>query len=344
MVREAINPARLERMGADEAAAFWIMHRQEGLTPQEEVVFRTWLAASEENARAWANADAAMRCFDGAEDDEILRGMRSHALASKGSTWFRPHYAAAAALILLLFASAWIFFPGLTGGGGDPALRVAESTASHSTGPGEMKRVRLPDGSRMTVDPQSAVELRFTSSERSLRLLRGRAYFDAVRDSERPFSVSAGTHRVVALGTRFDVRLSGGELNVTLIEGRVAVSAAGSGTPIAVLQPGQQFVAAGGTARVRPAQVHSDAPPEQASEASASFVTFDDEPLSTAIAEINRGSARQLVVRDPAVAALRVTGRFRRGDAERFARALATVHQVRVVRRGPDGLELLPRR
>jgi transmembrane sensor len=73
------------------------------------------------------------------------------------------------------------------------------------------------------------------------------------------------------------------------------------------------------------------------------YVTFDNETLVAAVAEINRYSSQQLIVRDPNVAALRVTGQFRRGDAERFGRTVAEIYPVRVVRRGPKALELVAR-
>lgn len=68
---------------------------------------------------------------------------------------------------------------------------------------------------------------------------------------------------------------------------------------------------------------------------------FDDDRLAQAIAEVNRYAAVQIVIRDPAVAAMRVSGEFRAGDPERFARTIAELRPVRVVRRSGT-LELVP--
>jgi transmembrane sensor len=72
------------------------------------------------------------------------------------------------------------------------------------------------------------------------------------------------------------------------------------------------------------------------------LLTFDAETLGAAAAELNRYSRQQLVIRDPRVAQLRISGVFKAGDAERFAGTLSQVQPVRVVRRGPDTLELAP--
>ena len=338
MVREVTSEARLTAMSAGEAAAFWTVRHAEGLSAYEEELFRNWLERNSENAHAWSECEAAWQSFDDAGDDEILAAMRSHALQSERSSWLRPQLAAAAAVVLLLVASALLLLPQA---GRDVAPAGQETTAPpivYASARGQVKVVPLPDGSRVTLDADTSLEVRFTDRSRALRLLRGRAFFDAATNPERPFSVAAGDRQLLALGTRFDVRLRPGELTVTLVEGRVAISAPGlSGSTI--LKAGQQFVERGGTAVVR----SRDVPVEEALEWQQGFVTFDDDTLTVAVAEINRYSRQQLVVRDPAVASLRVSGRFRSGDAERFGRLVGEIHPVKLVRRGPQLLELIPR-
>jgi transmembrane sensor len=338
MVREVTSESRLAGMGPDEAAAFWTVRHAEGLSTYEEEMFRAWLGRSSENAEAWRYAATAWRAFDNMGEDEILAAMRSHALAAERSSWFRPQLAAAAAIVLLLLASVWLFVPDFRQDVTSGEQVSAAPTIIYASAKGEVKVATLPDGSRVTLDSDSAMELRFTKASRALRLLRGRAFFAVSSNPRRPFSVAAGNRVIVALGTRFDVRLRPGELMVTLLEGSVKISAPGlDGSTI--LKPGQQFVERGGMALVR----SRDVPIDEVSGWQQGYVTFDNETLAAAVAEINRYSAQQIVVVDPAVAALRVTGRFRGGDAERFGRTVGEVHPVDVVRRGPDRLELVRR-
>ncbi len=338
MVREVTSEARLAAMKPDEAAALWTARHSEGLSAHEEELFQDWLGRSIENAEAWADAELAWHAFDEAGDDEILAAMRSHALAAERSSWLRPQLAAAAAVLLVLLASALLFLPKPVQ---DvvPGARKADQPIVYASAKGQVRVVALPDGSRVTLDAESSMEVSFTEAVRAIRLQRGRAFFDTARNPQRPFSVAAGDREVLALGTRFDVRLRPGELTVTLLEGSVRISAPGlSGST--VLKPGQQFIERAGTALVRSGDTQLD----EALGWQQGYVTFNDDTLMSAVAEINRYSAQQLVVRDPAVGRLRVTGRFRSGDAERFARVVGEVHPVDVVRRGPDLLELVRRR
>jgi transmembrane sensor len=338
MVREVISEARLAALSPEEAAAFWTVRHAEGLAAHEEEQFAIWLSRSAENAAAWSDAQSAWDSFDEAGDDEILLAMRSQALASQRTSWFRPELAAAAAVALLLLVSALLFLPSHMPGNGSSGQQNAPSPVVYASAAGEVKVVTLPDGSRVTLDAASSFETRFSGSSRSARLLRGRAFFDVKTNPQRPFSVAAADRLVLALGTRFDVRLRPDELTVTLVEGSVEISAPGM-VGSTVLKPGQQFVEHKGTAVVRSLQSELNT----ALEWQQGFVTFDNDTLAEAVVEINRYSSQQLVIRDPAVASLRVTGQFRTGDAERFGRTVGEIHPVRLVRRAPNLIELVRR-
>jgi transmembrane sensor len=338
MVREVISEARLAAFSPEEAAAFWTVRHAEGLTAHEEEQFAIWLGRSAENAAAWSDAQSAWDSFDEAGEDEILLAMRSHALASQPTSWFRPELAAAAAVALVLLVSALFFLPSYMPGSGTSSQQNAPSPVVYASAAGEVKVVTLPDGSRVTLDAASSFETRFSDASRSARLLRGRAFFDVKTNPQRPFSVAAADRLVLALGTRFDVRLRPDELTVTLVEGSVEISAPGM-VGSTVLKPGQQFVEHKGTAVVRSLQSEMNT----ALEWQQGFVTFDNDTLAEAVVEINRYSSQQLVIRNPAVASLRVTGQFRTGDAERFGRTVAEIHPVRLVRRGPNLIELVRR-
>jgi transmembrane sensor len=60
------------------------------------------------------------------------------------------------------------------------------------------------------------------------------------------------------------------------------------------------------------------------------------------VTELNRHGGDRLVVRNPRVAKMHISGMFRAGDAARFGRTLAQIHPMRVVRTGDDQLEIMP--
>jgi len=65
-------------MRADEAAAYFVTHRDDDLTEAEHLLLTSWLSASDSHVRALNRAESVWQCFDQAEDDEILAAMRAH--------------------------------------------------------------------------------------------------------------------------------------------------------------------------------------------------------------------------------------------------------------------------
>src|SRR5690606_25825854 len=52
------------------------------------------------------------------------------------------------------------------------------------------------------------------------------------------------------------------------------------------------------------------------------YLVFDAEPLEAAIAEFGRYSPRQVVIADPRIASLKVSGKFRANKVEAFIRVI----------------------
>ncbi|MBB4098260.1 FecR family protein [Sphingomonas kyeonggiensis] len=331
MVREALTQERLRAMPVDEAAALLAVRRAEGLTASEEGLLADWLAADPAHARAFALAGRGWDAFDAGADDEILAAMRAHALVPRRRDWLGwPQLAGVAAAVLLLVAVGLWWMPSRVPGG--PAGPTVQEIAwSRYAAPAERVRdVTLADGSVMTLDAGSVAEVRFAADARAIRLVRGRALFEVAHDPARPFGVMAATRRVVALGTRFVVDLDDDMLKVMLIRGKVAVEPMGEGEAV-TLMPGQRFTERGDAVSVAmvPAPVETPA-------WSQGLVDLNDVPLSQAIAEINRHARIRIVIRDPRIAALRVSGQFRAGEAERFANTVAELHGLRVIRRAKE--------
>ncbi|WP_207291171.1 FecR domain-containing protein [Pseudomonas sp. FW300-N2C3] len=99
--------------------------------------------------------------------------------------------------------------------------------ADISTQPGEVREVRLADGSLLTLNGDSALDWQFVEGRREVRLYRGEADFQVAHDPTRPFIVRAGEARIRVTGTRFDVRLEEGGVDLAVSEGRVLASSEG---------------------------------------------------------------------------------------------------------------------
>lgn len=94
----------------------------------------------------------------------------------------------------------------------------------YKTDVGEQRIVRLEDGTRVSLNSDTRVEVWFANTQRHVRLERGEAYFEVAHNPQRPFIVTAGNHDVTAVGTAFMVRYDDGNTAVTLVEGKVTVS------------------------------------------------------------------------------------------------------------------------
>lgn len=245
----------------------------------------------------------------------------------------RPAFAAAA-LLLVVLAGFW-FLRASSGAPNGTLVAAAEPTVSRV---GEIRTVKLADGSTVTLDTDSAIEVRLSSDLRLVRLVRGRARFDVSHDAARPFKVEAGGRTVTALGTLFDVGFEPGGVRVSLLRGSVDVrglAPAGSVAAVTRLSPGECF-----TDRLRAPQVVK-APPG-AQQWVSGMLDFDGVPLGDVLEQTNRYSARKIRLGDPSLAGQRVTGGFRPLPVDELAAALAAAFSLRV-ERSPQG-DLILRR
>jgi transmembrane sensor len=305
---------------------------KDGLTQAELDARQAWLDAAPEHSQAYAKAMAAMDAVSTFAGDASILALRRDALAARGDTSVRTWRLAAAFIGLAIFAGAGAFmvFGPQALRQGDGQMQVAEGGAhrrdraheTYRTAVGTRSSFKLPDGSVATLDTDSIIQADFSPQERTVRLLKGQALFDVAKHKPIPFRVYAGDRCITAVGTQFNVRLDGARLRVTLVEGRVKVSEADpiqqqSPQTNMILTPGEELDERVGQSmlvtRVDLAKVQSW---------KDGLIVFEDEPLSQAVAELNRYSAKPIAIGDPSISNLRVTGVFNTDQSDRFAQIL----------------------
>lgn len=343
MIREVLTLAQLQGMEPEEAAALWTVRLAEGELPHDRALFEQWLELAAANRAAFEKSRHVWDLFDRSDGDELLEAMRLHArtVPERRSRW-QPIAAAAALLVVALGTGsiiaerAGVFGTSGPGGPAQQAPSPQFASLDYVNGRQLPKSVTLPDGSRMTLDAETRVTARFGPSSRTLQVTSGRAFFAVQHNPSKPFVVRARDLEVTAIGTRFDVNLRKTDIRVVLVEGKLSVKANRTPGPPLVMTAGQQLMAAsGGLLKIMPDT--GEAPDWQ-----QGYARFEDETLADAAEVLNRYPGDQLIVRDPRVASLRVTGNFKAGNAERFGRTLEEIYPVRVVRRGPGRLEVVP--
>lgn len=353
----------------DAAAAGWVVRRQDGLTPEEEAELQEWLAADPAHARALAQVEDVWSRMDELPDEGVV-ALKAELPSHKAGTALPPsvaiptpvpvapepqHHPRPSSSIQPASPGrrSWLiglgrFVPQIT------AAAVAFSVVSvgwygwstwqhqptfqqsFATARGEQKKVNLPDGSTLWLDTTTQAEVVLYRQRREVRLTDGQALFAVQSNPDQPFDVLTGGTRITVVGTRFSVRRtrSGlgaeGSVSVVVEEGRVRVASRSAAHKMdssssVELSAGQSIIAdaAGALGPVN----RDDAPAATWREGR---VSFSGTPLMQALAEFERYGDTGLVIRDPAVAALKVNGSFDLRQIGAFARALPRVLPVQL--------------
>ena len=318
------TPARLLAEGQPISAAVadqaveWLTLLMSGATSaQEQLALQTWRAASPEHERAWRHIEA-------------MTG-RLKALPAKSAYQTLSPYARQTTQASRRTLLRSLFWGGLLAGSGLLASRTntwQEQLAEHRTGTGEQRRVTLSDGTRVTLNTATALDLQFDAHTRLLHLRAGEimvvtAAAQGLQPVDpRPLEVQTAQGRIRALGTRFSVRQDDGHTQVAVQESAVQLHPSRSDR-LQVLLAGQ---------RTGFSRTHID-PLRPLHEADMAWtrgqIIADDMPLGEFIAELDR--YRPGVLRcDPHVAGLRLSGVFPVHDSDRILATLPSVLPVQV--------------
>ncbi len=363
MTREHLNPG--ERPSFSESiearAAAWIAQRDDGLSSAEAAEFARWRAEDPRHEAAVARLEATWSALAGLRDFRPEasrhpdRDLLGSARESRPASRWRWPAALAGAAALVCVVLVGMSLKGRLGSVPPDAGQVYATTQDG------YQRVALPDGSNVELNASSEVEVRFTTAQRRVRLVRGEAHFVVAKDRSRPFVVDAGALAVRAVGTAFNVRLGTKDIEVLVTEGRVAVADSRQVRAVETVpaaEPAQSSVATELVANhrlvvpvpLRVALGESElAPriervtPEGVRESLAwqgPRLVFADTPLADAIEQFNRRNPVQLELGDPDLAVLPIGGSFRAENVEAFVRLLTAGGEMVAERPGPNRVVL----
>jgi transmembrane sensor len=192
----------------------------------------------------------------------------------------------------------------------------------------------LADGSRVTLNTNSRIEVRLRADRRIIELVRGEALFEVAHDAQRPFDVQAGDVVARAVGTQFDIDKREKRTVVTVVEGRVAMTVAGAPSgQLPVLVAGDRVVIDGAGSSKLEHGVSSI----EATAWTQHQLVFKRRPLGEITDEFNRYNLGRIEIRDPSLQQQEVTGTFRSDDVASFVAVLAGIQGVHVASDGAGG-------
>lgn len=331
-------PAFDERMEARIKAAYWLNRRRAGdMSANDERAFQVWLDLTPANRKAYQALERHWEFLGSvAQDPEIMASRERDARAFNRPSHLRRAGALAACLVLAVTAGWSVFSSGLL-----VELGVLQPPEGQTfrTSVGQRTTVTLPDGSVVTLDTDTVMRLRETRTRRLIDLDRGRAFFRVAKDPSRPFVVAVAGKTVQATGTAFDVRMAPDQVTVTLVEGKVIVE-----QPRTRERSEQQAaMVAGDQLLARDGYVWAMRAVDVKREMSwlDGRLTFFHDPLSQAVAEVNRYSEKKVVFRGGRIPDKRIVGVFRAGDVESFAKAVELNRLGRITSATEERIEIV---
>ncbi|MFC5411157.1 FecR family protein [Larkinella bovis] len=270
--------ATLDAMGLAREPDFRLWVRQPTLARNQfwesfKALYPTQQAIVEEARLLVSGLDATWTDIPEPEVQASFQRLRQKQLDQQPKSWqvwFGPvlfRYAAAVAVLLLAGLGWWY-------------TNRAAPSITYQTAYGEIRTVTLPDGSVVTLNANSRLEVAadWQTVGRREVLLKGEAFFDVTKKplssgDRMPFVVHTGAADVVVLGTRFNVNTRRSRMQVVLQEGKVRVYLGRQ--PDLMLQPGDLVETTEGQPAIRRTRVDADRYVAWRD----NLLVMDDEPL-----------------------------------------------------------------
>lgn len=205
-------------------AARWLVRLDDRPSSADRQAFSAWLALDPQHVHAVERLQAGLAPLRSLPRDPARAALKHVLAPSRGARM-------AKALLLVLGLSiplglAWQQYP--------PRYLMADL----QTGSGQWRTEALPDGSQITLDGRSAVDLQFDAKTRTLHLVQGEILIQVAKDAQRPFVVQTAHGSVRALGTRFVVEQDSEGTRLAMLESSTQVQSAGQ---TAIVHASQQM-------------------------------------------------------------------------------------------------------
>ena len=309
------TPAGIPPEVATRAVEWLLALQAEDATGATRLAWQQWLKAHPDHARAWQRIDAVngrLRALSSPEASAV-----AHATLAPPRSPRRRDAVKTLALLLFAGGGAWMV---------QERTPWREWVADERTRVGERRTVTLADGTVVSLNTDSAFNVRFSGAERRVRLLAGEIMVITGKDGgtgARPFTVETAHGELQPLGTRFTVRLQPDASRVAVFEGAVAIRPRDGHGLARTLQAGEQ-------ARFTGTAIGES---ERANDADTAWVdnmlVASGMRLDRFLAELGRHRPGLLHC-DPAIAGLRVSGTYPLAETDRVLDMLRTTLPVEI--------------
>ena len=328
-----------ERLAGRRAAGHVARMFALNLGQDQAQAIRQWRYANPENQRDFADTVNALADMEALAEHADIQDMVAQFNAEpplKRPLRYGVGIAVAAVLLLAVGMQLHpVFFDGAAAPAGDNVQRYV-------TRIGEQKTLTLSDGSEIALNTGSEILVDISAEHRRVSLQRGEAFFDIAGDPVRPFTVNVDSRSVSVLGTRFNIRKSPQRFTLAVLQGMVALHhveqqvsptapllAAPQGQALRLQSPGQMRLGAGTVLEFDAERNTVDARIDKHIGRYLNWrkglLRFEDEVFSNVIRELNRYSAKKILIEDAEVMNLQVYAAVR---IDRIDTALADLENA----------------
>jgi len=301
-----------EQETLEELAITWFMRMREPMNAKERETFEQWLSIKEhqhaydEVCQTWSALDACASAHK-----------PTPAVPTNNVFYTRRAF--------LYTASSFLLGIGAYGLYGH-YLNTPIFARTFISRQGETMEVTLPDGTHVSLDADTKLEVAYYTHQRETNVRQGQVMFSVTSDPQKAFHVKASDTLVTVVGTRFSVRNIDDIVKVAVQEGHVRVENSKLTRTFDLLPSDGLMVK---NAEVTPLKVT----PELVGAWQNGRVAFEDATLEETLKEFARYGEKRLIATDD-VKEFRVTGSFDITNSGNFVTALPSVIPIRYIKKG----------
>ena len=328
-----------------EEASFWLARLDRGIEKSEEEELALWMLQSKDNQIAlkkmcvmWGDMSFFEQASGLLQGIDQLAGKQADEICEENienvdgkMTNFNVRFKLAYAATFLMAFGALLFYSATHTLSDFNAQMVAWGLSEpksdferYETERGKLSVVTLADGTEVTLNTDSVIDVGYSAKERSVYLLSGEAFFDVAHDSVKPFVVYVGEHRVQAVGTAFNIDFSEVDsIDVIVTDGKVKVATpktllrallSGKAQKESLAGVGDQIVVGGDEKHDSRSRSEEEINVDLAWQ--DGLIIFENELLPEVLKELERYSSETFKLMHPDLEKVRVAGLFKANDID----------------------------
>lgn len=331
----------------EQAAHWWVVLQDEEATPTDHREFDQWVGRGADRVEAYLRVARLQRSlanrrlrWPAISPEKLIRDAKAapedavplRNASGASPTTARPRglpafasprfaFGAAASLLVAFFV----------------VLGIRVQPDQFETSLGEQRSFLLDDGSRVTLNSASSIEVDLGKHRRFIRVSRGEALFEVAHDAARPFDVETSDVVLRAVGTQFDVDRRSDRTIVTIVEGRVAmVGVAGRPDPEnrrPVLVANDRVI----ISRLGVGEIEHGVDASAATSWIRGQLVFKNRAISEVAEEFNRYNREHIEIRGEALRNREITGTFQSNDPASIVAFLSGMEDVSITSDGRGG-------